>query len=140
MILLASSCDEMPVPVHFTLPSGTRGIFCIVVDPGKGEKIFPFEDGRFEISIPGDKPLSIQSDQPFQHYYRIYAKYEDGAELPVAQTPHMFPPGTVALYGPYIEESTNQKVYWFFVGTEEEVTSARRAMKEKQAKEVAPSS
>jgi len=125
----------MPVEIYLIVPDGLRGIFSIVLDPKDGTKMFPFSDGRYELKIPADEPLHIHDDKPFLGYHRIYARYADGTAIPHANTPNMFPAGTIALYGPYIEEEGSERNYWFYIGTEEEVTVFQKAIKAKKEKE-----
>ncbi len=124
----------MPVRIYLIIPNDLRGIFTIVLDPENGDKIFPFSDGRYEFKIPADTPLHIQNDKPFLGYHRVYAQYENGKEIPHANTPNMFPAGTIALYGPYIEEEGSERTYWFYIGTETEITSVYDAMKKAKEK------
>ena len=120
------SCDEMPLRINFVLPNEFRGIFRIIVDGSKGEEV-ALKDEAYTYEILKDRVLVIKDDTPFRRYYRIHARYENGDGIPLAYTKNMFPAGTLIIYGPYEDvDDAAHKVFWFFLGTEEEIRSIQK--------------
>ncbi len=83
--------------VDMVVPNGFTGPIWIVLDPS-GQDI-PLVNGRYEVVIPPNGLLRVQSFGPFERWHEDTYRYEDGAPLPNPVVESAANSETVALRG-----------------------------------------
>lgn len=121
LLLIFSSCQqEKPNITTLTVPQNYRGIFRIIIDPTMDE--LQKKQGKYAFTLPKNGILYLKNDYPFKGYHRLEVQYADGTQVPVAYTPNMFPPNTIAVFGPYlITNDSGQKEMLFVITTQKEI-------------------
>jgi hypothetical protein len=129
VVFIAGCVRGSGPPVDMVLPKGYTGPVWIMLDPD-GQDI-PLVNGRYQVAIPADGTLRVQSFGPFQQFHQTSARYDDGSPLPPESGANPAGPGVVALWGggSAVTKRNGREVRWmpYFVGTEAEF-HARPAM------------
>jgi hypothetical protein len=75
--------ENAPVIIQVIIPDGYRGLAVIHFDVASGSDV-PQVGETFTYIFPKGGNLSVRGDNPQYRWHRAYAKYDTGAELPVA--------------------------------------------------------
>ena len=123
IVLFVTGCGGgRAPPVEFVVPKEFTGPIWIVLDPN-GQEI-PLVGDRFQVVIPADGVLRVQTFQPFDRWHQSYARYDDGSVLREMSGDSPDGPQTLALRGGVsaVTRRGGIEIRWisFFVGTAKE--------------------
>lgn len=120
VVLWMGACEPMrgPSRIHFTVPTGFRGVFSIAAVPGG--KVPPVVGGVVQITVPTTAIVMVSDDEFLERIGAMSATYSDGAVLQT-QMMQPLPPfsGRVSLY---LATVSSRGTYYFFVGTDQEMS------------------
>lgn len=84
-------------PEEIVVPRGFTGPVWIVLDPDGRDT--PFVNNRYQVVIPANGMLKVQSLKPLQQWHQSSARFDDGSPLPVESGGTPVGPGVVAVRG-----------------------------------------